>query len=72
MMPRRIKHSAANNSVDDQGKGYTIGSGRPPEHVSFARGRSGNRAGRPKANGLIATYSRDGAVALRRIPSSRE
>jgi hypothetical protein len=37
------------------GKGYTVGYGKPPQHSRFSPGRSGNPAGRPKGARNLAT-----------------
>ena len=39
--------------------GYAVGYGRPPKHTRFAKGASGNSAGRPKGSKNLKTIISD-------------
>lgn len=48
MRQGRSDHSRKAQLMEDDDEDYTVGYGKPPRHSRFAKGRSGNPAGRPR------------------------
>ena len=63
--PSRSKTERPRRSQKDMSArpGYAVGYGRPPDHTRFAKGASGNPAGRPKGSKNLKTIISDSLTA---------